>query len=70
MARGKDTSKHPARKVDRSSFMDHIMDFETGNVTEDNIHDVANAIRGSGLERSAGRYGRFINWYDNEYGRD
>ena len=70
MAKGKDTSKHPARNVGRDSFMNHIMDFEMGNVTDDNVHDVASAIRDSRLDRSAGRYGRFLNWYDTEYGRD
>lgn len=70
MARGKRTENHPNRKVGRDSFMNHIMDFEEGNVTEDNVHDIANAIRDTGLHRSAGRYGRFLDWYDNEYGRD
>lgn len=49
------------------SYMQHVLDFDEGNVTEENVHDVARAIRETGLHRSAGRYGRFLDWYDNEY---
>lgn len=72
MANGKDDAHHPNRKVgrDRMNIMGHLMDFDDGNVTEDNVHDIADAIRTSGMHMSAGRYGRFLDWYDNEYGRD
>lgn len=49
--------------------MDHIMAFDEGDVTEDNVHEIAKAIRETGLARSAGRYGRFLDWYDSEYGQ-
>ena len=49
------------------SYMQHIIDFDEGNVNEENVHDIAQAIRETGLHRSAGRYGRFLDWYDNDY---
>jgi len=55
------------KSVTRESIMQHIMDFDEGNVTEENVHDIAQVIRETGLHRSAGRYGRFLDWYDNEY---
>ncbi len=55
-----------ARK-DRDYYMKHIMAFDEGDVNEDNVHDVADAIMSTGLHNSAGRYGRFLNWYHNEY---
>lgn len=47
--------------------MQHIIDFDEGNVTEENVHDIAQAIQETGLHRSAGRYGRFLDWYYNDY---
>lgn len=55
-----------ARK-DKIGYLQHIMDFDEGNVHEENVHDIANAIMETGLHRSAGRYGRFLDWYHNEY---
>jgi len=51
----------------RENIMQHIIDFDEGNVTEENVHEIAQIIRETGLHRSAGRYGRFLEWYDNEY---
>ena len=53
-----------------NQYLQHIIDFDNGEVTEDNVHEVAEAIRETGLHRSAGRYGRFLNWYDNEFNQD
>lgn len=51
----------------QAGYLQHIMDLDEGNVTEENVHDIADAIRETGLHRSAGRYGRFLDWYENEY---
>ena len=69
MANGVDEGDHPNRKVgrDRLNYMQHLMDFDEGNITDENIHDIADAIHATGLHYSAGRYGRFLNWYENEY---
>ena len=57
-----------AKKTNRpKTYMQHIIDFDEGNVTEENVHDIAQAIVETGMHRSAGRYGRFLDWYYNEY---
>lgn len=67
-----DTDPTPPHGTPRGNMniMGHLMDFDDGNVTDENVHDIADAIRTSGMHMSAGRYGRFLDWYDNEYGRD
>jgi hypothetical protein len=50
--------------------MENIMALEEGRVTEENVHDIARTIIETGLHRSAGRYGRFLDWYYNTYKND
>lgn len=60
-----------AKKTNRpKTHMQHIIDFDEGNVTEENVHDIAQAIIETGMHRSAGRYGRFLDWYHREYMTD
>jgi hypothetical protein len=49
------------------NYMENIMALEEGRVTEENVHDIARTIIETGLHRSAGRYGRFLNWYYDNY---